>query len=78
MATKIEYQDENYIAVLHDGNITWDELWQIKNEIWGDDAEAIECYPSVKRTINNVNQRHLFRVKPGTMMPDLLEGSVEI
>lgn len=73
-AYRVEYSDSQIISVLHDGNITWDQLQAIKNRIWGEDAEAIECYPSKARTINNANQRHLWRVPDNFPLPDLIDG----
>lgn len=71
---EVEHADDQIISVLHDGTITWDELQQIKADHWGEGAEAIECYPSKARTINNANQRHLWRVPEGFPLPDLIEG----
>ena len=70
----VEHADDQIISVLHDGSITWDELQSIKNDIWGASAEAIECYPAQSRLINNVSQRHLWRVLPGMKIPDLIDG----
>lgn len=72
---KIEHHDDQIISVLHDGSITWDDLQEIKNKIWGEEAEAIECYPAQSRLINNATQRHLWRVPPNTIdLPDLIDG----
>lgn len=70
----VEHHDDEIISVLHDGTITWDELWQIKNEYWGEDAEAIEVYPAKSRLINNLNQRHIWRVPGDMKLPDLVGG----
>ncbi len=76
MPTKyeIEHHDDEIISVLHDGTITWDKLQEIKNLIWGCDAVAIEIYPAAADVINTTNQRHLWRVPDGMIVPDLDGG----
>lgn len=40
----------------------WDVLQQIKNEMVGEDAFAIEIYPSSSDLVNETNRRHLWVV----------------
>lgn len=61
-----------HLWVLHDGSITWDQLQEIKNSIWGTDARAIEIYPAEKDVVNSLNCRHLWRLGPTDFAPDLL------
>ena len=49
----IKRRDKNSI---HD----WRHLQQIKNELVGEDYEAVEIYPNEKRLIDTANQYHLF------------------
>jgi len=50
-----------WLAVEHDGTITWDELQALKNEHMGEDVMAIEVYPKAGEVLNNANVRHLWR-----------------
>ena len=43
----------------------WRELWRIKNELCGEDREAFEVYPSVRRVVDTSNQYHLFVLPEG-------------
>ena len=61
-----------HIAVSHDGSITWDKLQEIKNQVWGKDARAIEVYPAERDVINNATIRHLWRLGEKDFAPDLL------
>ena len=38
----------------------WRDLQQIKNEVVGEEAEAIEIYPAASRKMDVANQYHLF------------------
>lgn len=57
-----------WLAVEHDGNITWDELQALKNKHMGEDAVAIEVYPKGKEVLNNANVRHLWRFPDLTLI----------
>lgn len=61
-----------HIAVEHDGTITWDDLFTIKNAIWGVEARAIEVYPRQSDLVNSTNCRHLWRLGDKDFCPDLL------
>ncbi|KPU84425.1 hypothetical protein JI58_03905 [Marinosulfonomonas sp. PRT-SC04] len=61
-----------HLAVLHDGEITWDDLQAVKNAVWGEDANAIEVYPAQSRLVNSLNCRHLWRLGANDFCPDLL------
>jgi hypothetical protein len=41
----------------------WRELQRIKNELCGDEAEAVELYPAESRMVDTANQYHLFVFK---------------
>lgn len=43
----------------------WRDLQRIKNELCGDEAEAVELYPAESRLVDAANQYHLFVCKPG-------------
>lgn len=45
------------------GDITWDELMQIKRECGYEDFDALEVYPKDIDIINVTNMRHLFVMK---------------
>tara|TARA_R100000805_G_C3619675_1_gene122900 strand:- start:149 stop:790 length:642 start_codon:yes stop_codon:yes gene_type:complete len=47
----------------------WREFQWIKNELCGEDWEAIELYPSEKRMIDSVNQFHLWCLSPPAVFP---------
>ncbi len=61
-----------HLWVIHDGTITWDQLQDIKNTAWGEDARAIEVYPAQSDVVNTLNCRHLWRLGFGDFAPDLL------
>lgn len=61
-----------HLMVRHDGSITWDQLQDIKNEVWGSDAAAIEVYPPRNMTINSIPARHLWRLGSGDFWPDMM------
>lgn len=61
-----------HLWVIHDGKITWDQLQAIKNEVWGDEARAIEVYPAEGDVVNSLHCRHLWRLGPSDFAPDLL------
>ncbi len=70
--------ERGLISVEHDGAITWDELQEIKNDLWGPDACAIEIYPPSDRVVNNLNMRHLWLLGATDWWPDLgHEGPLE-
>jgi hypothetical protein len=41
----------------------WRELWLIKNELVGEENEAIELYPAKSRLVDSANQYHLWALK---------------
>ncbi len=51
--------------------ISWDTLQQIKNEMVGQDAWAIEVFPAQDSLVNEANIRHLWLVPPDQAIPDL-------
>jgi hypothetical protein len=46
--------------------MSWRDLQRIKNDICGEEAEAIEVYPAESRLVDGANQRHLWVLKSGT------------
>ena len=60
-----EHEDPNYAHISvtrHDAieGIPWDDLQAIKSQIFGEEAEAVELYPSASRTVNDANVRHMW------------------
>jgi len=47
----------------------WREFQWIKNELCGDDWEAIEVYPSEKRMVDSCNQFHMWCFEPPFVVP---------
>ena len=43
----------------------WRDLQRIKNEVVGEETEAIELYPAESRLMDTANQYHLFAFKTG-------------
>lgn len=71
----IHVDDElGQMAVEHDGHLKWDDLQEIKNEIWGEDVAAIEVYPPAAQVVNNLAIRHLWRLGPDDWWPNLMES----
>ena len=61
-----------HLAVTHDGTITWDQLQEIKNIVFGTTARAIEVYPAAADVVNNASIRHLWLLGNDDFAPDLL------
>jgi len=61
-----------HLAVTHNGTITWDQLQEIKNRVWGQKSRAIEVYPVQSDVVNNASMRHLWRLGVDDFCPDLL------
>ena len=47
----------------------WRELQRIKNEIMGEECEAVEIYPAESRVHDTANQYHLWCFAPGYQLP---------
>ena len=59
------------LSVAHDDSLSWDDLQEIKNIVWGREAVAIEVYPPESRRVDSGNWRHLWRLRDGEFWPDL-------
>jgi len=51
--------------------IPWDDLQEIKNEVAGEEAVAIEIYPAAQDLVYEENIRHLWVVPPDFPLPNL-------
>lgn len=49
--------------------IPWQDKQRIKNELAGEDAEAVELYPAESRLVDGANQYHLWCLPPGQRWP---------
>ena len=47
----------------------WRDLQEIKNQICGEDSEAIEIYPAESRLMDTANQYHLWVFPKGSRIP---------
>lgn len=47
----------------------WRDLQQIKNELCGEDREALEIYPSEHRLVDTANQYHLWVIPKDAQIP---------
>ncbi|MEM0953330.1 MAG: hypothetical protein AAGI24_04240 [Pseudomonadota bacterium] len=47
----------------------WEDFQAIKNQLCGEDSEAIELYPAQSRVVNEANQYHLIVFPPGHKLP---------
>lgn len=61
-----------HLWVIHDGKVTWDQLQEIKNDVWGHMTRAIEVYPASADVVNSLQCRHLWRLGEMDFAPDLL------
>lgn len=53
----------------------WRELWEIKNELVGEENEAVEIYPAASRLVDSANQYHLWVFKdPNLRLPFGFQG----
>lgn len=47
----------------------WRDFQRIKNELCGEDCEAMEIYPAEDRLVDTANQYHLWVLPPGLHLP---------
>ena len=47
----------------------WRDFQRIKNELCGEDCEALEIYPAEKRLVDTANQYHLWVLPAGMLWP---------
>lgn len=47
----------------------WRHFQRIKNELLGEDVEAVELYPATDRLVDDANQFHLWAFPPGVRIP---------
>ena len=47
----------------------WRDIQNIKNDICGEDSEAVEIYPAEERHVDFANQYHLWVFPPGYKIP---------
>lgn len=47
----------------------WQHLQQIKNDICGEEREAIQIFPAMSRIVDAANQYHLWVLKNGERVP---------
>ena len=52
-----------------DGPFPWRDLYRIKCELVGSEAEAVELFPAASRCLDGANQRHLLCTTPGVAFP---------
>ena len=50
-------------------DMPWRHLQRIKNELAGDEAEAVELFPAESRLVDTANQRWLWCLRPGDRVP---------
>lgn len=57
-----------------DGNdgITWDQLQEVKDLVFGEEATAVEIFPASSQVVNLLNVRHLW-VLSDVKLPNLKE-----
>jgi hypothetical protein len=55
----------------------WRDLQRIKNEIAGEDVEAMELYPMEERVVDTSNQFWLWCLPPGTRIPVGFEHGIK-
>ena len=63
--------ERGLLSIEHDGTVTWDEMQEIKNDLFGRDACAIEIYSPQDRVVNNLPMRHLWLLGAADWWPDL-------
>lgn len=62
----------------HDGKsikVSWDVLQEIKNDVLGEDALAVEIFPASSEVVDEANWRHLWEMPAGIVLPSLFERS---
>jgi len=50
-------------------DVPWRHLQRIKNQLAGDEAEALELFPAESRLVDTANQRWLWCIPPGEKFP---------
>lgn len=60
-----DLREFDQLVIEHDGSATWMDLQTVKNDIWGEDALAVEIYPPQNTVVNGNSTefhfRHLWR-----------------
>lgn len=62
----------------HDGKsikVSWDVLQEIKNDVLGEDALAVEIFPASSEVADEANWRHLWEMPAGIFLLPLFERS---
>lgn len=54
----------------------WRDFQRIKNQLAGEDAEAVELYPAQARVVDTANQFHLWVTRPGVRFPMGFSGGL--
>ena len=63
-----------HICVEHTGDVSWETLQDIKNNVWGENTVAVEIFPKGDMVVNSGNWRHLWKLSPHDLeIPNLLE-----
>lgn len=62
--------------------LDWRDKQRIKDQLAGEEAEAVELYPAKSRLVDGANQYHLWCLRPGLKFPigwdeGFLVGTVE-
>lgn len=73
---QVQVRDEGEYIHLNirrrDGDVIlrdWRHFQAIKNQLVGDEAEAVELYPAESRLVDTSNKYHLYCIKPGKRFP---------
>lgn len=66
-----------YIEIEHDGGITFDEMQEIKNTIWGKEAVAIEVFPPQSLLVNTGNFRHIWKLGDKDFWPSIADSGTK-
>lgn len=49
--------------------ITWSELQEIKNALYGNESQALEVYPKESNLVNYANVRHIWIISSNFKIP---------
>lgn len=62
-----EYHNRLAISRYDNAVMSWEELQEVKNRIWGKLEFAVEVYPAQSYVVNAWNTRHLWRFAEGAL-----------
>jgi len=69
------FAEKDHLEIEHNGNANWADLQDVKNQVWGPAALAIEVYPPQEYVVNGgsteFHYRHLWKIPNWMPWPNI-------